>query len=97
MNQPKPLIPKTARNRVPPAVPVVTAKNPHVEPTLKDQIALLLANNADSVEKAGEAISVYSAKYDGVLKIVMFAVGYAVKLAGRQIDKKIMRARDIKK
>ena len=95
MNQPKPLLPEEVPNKVPPALPE-KYKDIGVRPSLRSHIAVWLADNTDSIEKAGTAIKTYSVKYDGIIKTVMFAVGWAVEIAGKQLDKRIMRAKDLK-
>ena len=60
------------------------------------KIGVLLADHADSVEKVGTAIKVYSAKYDGTLKWILLGIGYGLEWSGKQIDKKIMRVSDLK-
>ena len=94
MNQPKPLLPEEVPNKVPPALPE-KYKDLGVQPNLKSHIALWLADNADSVEKAGTAIKTYSVKYDGWIKTIMFALGWAVEIAGAQLDKRVRRAKDL--
>ena len=91
----KPMIPERVDNKVPPAKPD-KFKDLSPQATLKDQIALVLADNADKVEMVGVAIKTYSAKYDGWIKTIMMALGYAVEYAGKELDKRVMRAKDLK-
>ena len=100
MNDLKPLIPSEMPNKMPPAQPLTTAElkkmrdklNIPEKVSLKDYIALWLVDYPDKIELAGEALIGWSAKYSGWIKYAILGVGYAVKYAGKQIDKNVTRA-----